>query len=69
MRGAIATVLKGGIWTPPDVDIARSADAETAAVMARFATLTPQQVRVLMMLSEGCSTNRSPTSSACRRRP
>ena len=28
-------------------------DAETADLMARLATLTPQQVRVLMMLSEG----------------
>jgi DNA-binding NarL/FixJ family response regulator len=53
MRGAIATVLTGGVWTPPDVDLASSADAETAAVLARLQTLTPQQVRVLMMLSEG----------------
>jgi DNA-binding NarL/FixJ family response regulator len=29
------------------------ADAQTAALMARLATLTPQQVRVLMMLSDG----------------
>ena len=69
MRGAIATVLTGGVWTPPDVDLASSADAETAAVLARLQTLTPQQVRVLMMLSEGCSTSRSPTSSTSRRRP
>ena len=53
MRDAIATVLAGGVWTPADVDPAASADAETAAVLARLATLTPQQVRVLMMLSEG----------------
>ena len=53
MRGAIASVLKGGIWTPPDVDPSSSADADTAAVLARLRTLTPQQVRVLMMLSEG----------------
>jgi len=46
-------VLTGGIWTPPDVDPASSADADTAAVLARLRTLTPQQVRVLMMLSEG----------------
>ena len=31
----------------------RGSDAETAELMARMATLTPQQVRVLMMLSEG----------------
>jgi DNA-binding NarL/FixJ family response regulator len=53
MRAAITRVLKGGVWTPADVDLAVGADAETAAVMARLATLTPQQVRVLMMLSEG----------------
>jgi DNA-binding NarL/FixJ family response regulator len=53
MRNAIAQVLKGEVWTPPDVDLTRSSDAETAALIARLATLTPQQVRVLMMLSEG----------------
>jgi len=53
MRGAIARVLEGGVWTPPDVDLKAGTDAETADLMARLATLTPQQVRVLMMLSEG----------------
>jgi DNA-binding NarL/FixJ family response regulator len=53
MRAAISTILSGGVWTPPDVDLGAGADAETAELMARMATLTPQQVRVLMMLSEG----------------
>jgi DNA-binding NarL/FixJ family response regulator len=53
MRVAMVRVLGGGVWTPPDVDLSGGADAETAALMARLATLTPQQVRVLMMLSEG----------------
>src|SRR3954469_15898579 len=53
MRDAIAGVLRGGVWTPPDVDLNSVADAETTALLARLATLTPQQVRVLMMLSEG----------------
>jgi DNA-binding NarL/FixJ family response regulator len=53
MRNAIKRVLKGGVWTPPDVDLDAGADAEAAELMARLATLTPQQVRVLMMLSEG----------------
>lgn len=53
MRGAIATVLKGGVWTPPDIDLEAGTDAEAAELMGRLATLTPQQVRVLMMLSEG----------------
>jgi len=53
MRTAIRRVLDGGVWTPPDVDLSAGSDAETAELMARMATLTPQQVRVLMMLSEG----------------
>ena len=53
MRGAIRQVLDGGVWTPPDVDLSSGSDAENAELMARMATLTPQQVRVLMMLSEG----------------
>jgi len=53
IRDAIAAVLKGGVWTPPDVDLHTAADAEAVALMARLAALTPQQVRVLMMLSEG----------------
>ncbi len=53
MRGAISRILGGGVWTPPDVDLSAGSDTEIAALMARMATLTPQQVRVLMMLSEG----------------
>jgi DNA-binding NarL/FixJ family response regulator len=50
MREAIRTVLDGGIWTPSGL-----ADPAVAAdpMVARFASLTPQQLRVLMMLSEG----------------
>jgi DNA-binding NarL/FixJ family response regulator len=53
MRNAISRILRGDVWTPPDVDLAAGSDAEAAELMARMATLTPQQVRVLMMLSEG----------------
>jgi DNA-binding NarL/FixJ family response regulator len=53
MRAAMSKILDGGVWTPPDVDLSGGSDAETAELMARMATLTPQQVRVLMMLSEG----------------
>jgi DNA-binding NarL/FixJ family response regulator len=53
MRAAISRILGGGVWTPPDVDLSAGSDTEIAALMARMATLTPQQVRVLMMLSEG----------------
>lgn len=53
MRTAISRILSGGVWTPSDVDLSVGSDTESAALMARMATLTPQQVRVLMMLSEG----------------
>ncbi len=53
LRAAIARVLQGEVWTPPDVDLTRRSDAETEALIARLSTLTPQQVRVLMMLSGG----------------
>jgi len=53
MRAAISRILSGGVWTPSDVDLSAGSDAESAALMVRMATLTPQQVRVLMMLSEG----------------
>src|SRR5579863_6961096 len=53
LRAALARVLQGEVWTPPDVDLARDTDAEGAAMIARLASLTPQQVRVLMMLSDG----------------
>ena len=53
MRDAISCILSGGVWTPPDVDLSAGSDAETTALMTRMTTLTPQQVRVLMMLSEG----------------
>ena len=41
LRGAIARVLAGEMWTPPDVELAGAADAETAALIGRLATLTP----------------------------
>ncbi|MBV9347792.1 MAG: response regulator transcription factor [Pseudolabrys sp.] len=53
MRVAISNVLKGGIWTPPDIDLHAGAANDTTELMTRMSTLTPQQVRVLMMLSEG----------------
>jgi DNA-binding NarL/FixJ family response regulator len=50
---AIGAVLAGDTWTPPDIDLTAPEDKETANLVRRLATLTPQQVRVLMMLSEG----------------
>ncbi|MCZ8316016.1 response regulator transcription factor [Phreatobacter sp.] len=53
MRQAIQVVLDGGSYVPPDIDLSQSRDSESAKLAARLASLTPQQVRVLMMLSEG----------------
>jgi len=53
LRSALARVLAGEVWTPPDIDLSLSSDADSAAMIARLSTLTPQQVRVLMMLSAG----------------
>lgn len=53
MGHAIRMVLDGGSWTPPDIDLSQPVDKETADTVRRLATLTPQQVRVLMMLSQG----------------
>jgi len=53
MKTAIKAVLDGGVYTPDDVDLSETPDPETSDMVRRLATLTPQQVRVLMMLSTG----------------
>jgi DNA-binding NarL/FixJ family response regulator len=53
IRAAVARVLDGEVWTPPNVDLERTEDGDAVALIGRLGTLTPQQVRVLMMLSEG----------------
>ena len=53
IREAVRTVLAGNLWTPKDVDLAASEAAGDDDLVARLSTLTPQQVRVLMMLGEG----------------
>ncbi len=53
MRKAVETVLNGDIWVPPELDLADGEDSESQQIALRLATLTPQQVRVLMMLGEG----------------
>jgi DNA-binding NarL/FixJ family response regulator len=53
MQSAIRTVLAGDVWAPPDVDLNAPMDREAAENVRRLASLTPQQARVLMMLSEG----------------
>lgn len=52
IREAVTAVMMGSVWSPPDVDLGDEED-DVAAMVQRMSTLTPQQVRVLMMLSEG----------------
>lgn len=53
IRKAVEAVLAGEIWTPPDVDIENAGKSEDEELITRLGKLTPQQVRVLMMLGEG----------------
>jgi DNA-binding NarL/FixJ family response regulator len=53
LRDAIMKVLGGDVWVPADTDLSSQTDPELARLRDRLVTLTPQQVRVLMMLSEG----------------
>jgi DNA-binding NarL/FixJ family response regulator len=53
LREAIGKVMNGDVWVPDDIDLAGAADPDMTRLRDRLVTLTPQQVRVLMMLSEG----------------
>src|ERR1700757_4583833 len=53
LRDAIMKVMDGDVWVPPDTDLSSAADPDMTRLRDRLVTLTPQQVRVLMMLSEG----------------
>lgn len=53
LREAIMKVMAGEVWTPPDIDLSAAMDLDIRRLRDRLVTLTPQQVRVLMMLSEG----------------
>lgn len=52
IREAVAAILGGEIWVPQGIDPGH-ADKEDTDLVARLSSLTPQQVRVLMMLGEG----------------
>jgi len=51
IRRAIETVLSGEVFIPEGLEIPD--EDSQSALMRRLATLTPQQIRVLMMLSDG----------------
>ncbi len=52
IRQAIQVILDGGTWTPPGLDLRLASDEEDA-LAGRLRSLTPQQLRVLMMMAEG----------------
>lgn len=53
IREAIGSVLSGNVWKPEDLDLSSETDPQLADLMARLASLTPQQARVLSMISQG----------------
>jgi DNA-binding NarL/FixJ family response regulator len=53
MQAAVTAVLGGDIRWPPGLEADAPGDGEDTELARRLTTLTPQQVRVLMMLREG----------------
>jgi DNA-binding NarL/FixJ family response regulator len=53
MRSAVAAILSGDIWAPANNAPLTAQEREIDDLSKRLATLTPQQVRVLMMLRSG----------------
>src|SRR6201995_1356487 len=53
LRDAIMKGMDGDVWRPPHPYLPPAADPDMTRLRDRLVTLTPQQVRVLMMLSEG----------------
>ncbi len=53
MRMAIQTFVNGDIWYPDGFNPDMERNSDTQELILRLSSLTPQQVRVLMMVSEG----------------
>ena len=53
IRGAVETVLAGGIASPGNVELGVERDPEISNLIRRLLSLTPQQTRVLGMIAEG----------------
>jgi DNA-binding NarL/FixJ family response regulator len=53
IRNAVRKIMDGEVWLPADLDLSNVPGGEMAELVSRMSTLTPQQVRVLMMLGEG----------------
>ena len=53
IRDAVRKVMSGEVAVPADVDMTAAAPGEDRQLAGRLSMLTPQQMRVLMMLGEG----------------
>ncbi len=53
IREAVQAVLDGDVWAPPGMDQGAEINGTVRDFSAKLASLTPQQMRVLMMLGEG----------------
>ncbi len=53
IKSAVIAVAAGEVWTPPEIDLSAVARSEDEELISRLSSLTPQQVRVLVMLGEG----------------
>jgi DNA-binding NarL/FixJ family response regulator len=53
MGEVLNTVLEGGTWVDPSVDVNKPLHPKQKEIVSRILSLTPQQQRVLMMLREG----------------
>jgi len=53
MQQAVKTILDGEVWVPENIDLNSDKPDEDSDLARRMTTLTPQQMRVLMMLRDG----------------
>ena len=53
MQLAVKTILAGEIWVPENIDLSQEKPDEDSDLARRMTSLTPQQMRVLMMLRDG----------------
>jgi DNA-binding NarL/FixJ family response regulator len=53
IRRAVRSVFNGDVWVPEDYDLSADGESDTNDIVSRVAKLTPQQLRVLVMLGEG----------------
>src|SRR6201989_1988710 len=53
LRDAIVKVMEGDVWVPADTDLSATIDPDLTRLRDRLVTLTPQQVRVPVILAGG----------------